>query len=121
MSLFEPLKKSDLNIYDVWVVQVGENMDDQLEKKLFIKRQKIVKQLRESGIKAGTELKQSTGLGNQMKLTLKSGTPFIIFVGEKELASDKVSVKNMVARIQRDMLDFSHVLMMINEFKKKII
>jgi hypothetical protein len=52
------------NALDVWVIQVGDNMTPELETKLFMKRQQIVKKFRQFKIRAGTELRRTTGLGN---------------------------------------------------------
>lgn len=102
------------NSLDVWVIQVGDNMTQELETKLFSKRQQIVKKFRQFNIRAGTELRRTTGLGNQMKLALKMSIPFVIFIGEKELISDKLSIKIMHSREQLDMLSFSEIMYLIN-------
>lgn len=49
-----------------------------------------------------------------MKLALKMSIRFVVFVGEKELMSDKLSVKLMDSKKQIDMLSFSEVLYLVN-------
>jgi histidyl-tRNA synthetase len=49
-----------------------------------------------------------------MKLALKMSTPFVVFIGEKELLSDKLSIKMMETREQHDMLSFSEIMYLIN-------
>lgn len=97
-------------IFDFWVIQVGDKLKPETEKMLFQRRQEIVKKLRQFKFKAGTELRQSTGLGNQMKLALKMRVPYVIFIGEQEYHAEKMSIKSMNTREQYDMLAFSEIL-----------
>jgi histidyl-tRNA synthetase len=102
-------------VYDVWVIQVGDKLTTDVEEKLFLKRQQVVKKFRQFGFKAGTELRCSTGLGNQMKIALKMAVPYVIFIGEQEYDKDKLSIKLMRSRDQIDMLSFSDVLALIKK------
>lgn len=101
--------------YDIWVIQVGDKLTPDVEEKLFLKRQHIVKKFRQFGFKTGTELRSSTGLGNQMKLALKMSVPYVIFIGEQEYNNDKLSIKLMNSRDQIDMLSFSDVLLLLKK------
>ena len=103
--------------YDVWVIQAGDKLSSDMEEKLFLKRQQVVKKFRQFGFKAGTELRPSTGLGNQMKWALKINVPYVIFIGEQECDNDKLSIKMMQSRDQIDMLTFSEILNLM-EMKK---
>lgn len=45
--------------------------------------------------------------------------PFVIFVGEKELLADKLSIKIMESKKQVDMLTFSEIMYLIDSNTQK--
>jgi len=99
--------------YDFWIIQVGDKLKPETEGMLFQRRQEVVKKFRQFNWKAGTELRKSAGLGNQMKLALKMRVPYVIFIGEQEYNSEKMSIKLMNSREQYDMLTFAEIVQVV--------
>ena len=103
--------------YDFWVIQVGDKLKQETEEMLFRRRQEVVKKFRQFGWKAGTELRPSAGLGNQMKLALKMRIPYVIFIGEQEYKSEKMTIKIMKQQQQYDMLTFPEIMLLVKNSK----
>lgn len=77
----------------VWIIQT--NNDKASAKRLYKYRLWLLFQLRSKGISCGTEMKIDVGIGSQMRYVLKKEIPYIIFVGDKELTNQTVTLKTM--------------------------
>lgn len=77
--------------------------------------QKLARQLRQEGVNVAIDI---TGrkLDKQIKTAVKKGVPFILFVGQKELAEEVYTLKN-VASEQEQQLAFGRIVSVIKDYR----
>lgn len=106
-----PLPNKRECAFEVWVIQATDDDTTQsVMVSLFEARVDLVQRLRLLGIKAGTEPKMETSLSAEMKYVSKQNAPFVIFIGEKELRDNKITLKLMDARQQLEMIEVSEAI-----------
>lgn len=78
--------KAEQETMDVYVAPLGENAQDCARK--------IVRDLRGAHVKAETDI-MDRGVKAQMKYADRTGVKYVVVLGDEELASGIVNVKNM--------------------------
>jgi histidyl-tRNA synthetase len=108
LSVMNPVSKSLYNP-SVWVIQINSD-NPETNMAVYQYRMKIVKRLRYSEINTGTELRIDTGLGKQIKYVLKNQIPYIIFVGTEEMKQNRVTIKDIRAEIQDNLIEIDNAI-----------
>lgn len=96
------------NPKQVWIVR----MKSKEPEKLFMYSFDILTKLRNNGISAGTEMKQCSS-NNSISNALKANIPIIIFLGDDELNSGKVTIE--IKKEGKITQTFEEILTLINK------
>jgi len=78
-------EKKKKTVVDVYVISIG----------CFDEAREIVSKFRDGGLRVDLDL-LDRGIGKNLDYASKSGVPYVVFVGKKELESKKVKLKNMM-------------------------
>lgn len=73
-----------------------------MDEALFLETSKLSKELRENGILTETML-DSAKIGKQIQVAEKKGYRYVLFLGESEIASDSVQMKDLVSGEQKSL------------------
>lgn len=81
----------------VWIIQtpIDDKSDINELHKLYKYKLSVLSKFRQKGIKCGTLMKKKSGLAHQMRFALKKEIPYIVFVGEKEMRNETVTLKTL--------------------------
>jgi len=90
-------QKQNISQTKCYVTFIKDRKDDSKNIKLFNEVLKITNQLWKAGISAEMVMQKDTVLKVQIEETLKKGIPYMIIVGETELAEDKLIIKDLFA------------------------
>lgn len=73
-----------------------------MEESLFLETSKLSKELRENGILTETML-DSAKIGKQIQVAEKKGYRYVLFLGESEIQSESVQIKDLVSGEQKNL------------------
>jgi histidyl-tRNA synthetase len=73
---------------------------DKINEDIFKYRIGVMQCFRRAGIRAGTEVRQDLGLGAQLNYAIKNEIPYIAFIGQAEMHSGTVTIKDTTTRNQ---------------------
>jgi histidyl-tRNA synthetase len=86
----------------VWVIQI--NGEDTNVDELYFYRFDVLRKLRLNNISSGMEMRKDASMATQIRYVLKTGIPYVIFVGDDELRKGTVTLKVIETKTQNEMM-----------------